>query len=87
MEGCARTNPEQDRVLAQGRSSDECQRLKSDINLSLSVWHSTSMTNIPRETLLSATFTLTILSFTVLILLNYSLIFIFYFECFVRSQP
>jgi len=31
MEGRPWTNPEQDRVLAQGRSSGECQRLKSDI--------------------------------------------------------
>jgi len=31
MEGRPRTNPEQDRVLAQGRSSGECQRLKSNI--------------------------------------------------------
>ena len=71
MEGRPRRNPEQDRVLAQGRSSGECQRLKSDIYLSLSVWHSTSITNFPRENLLSESFSLTILSFTVLILLNY----------------
>jgi len=31
MEGRHRTDPEQDRVLAQGQSSGECQRLKSDI--------------------------------------------------------
>jgi len=43
-------------------------RLKSDIYLSLSVWHSTSITNFPRENLLSEAFSLTILSFTVLIL-------------------
>jgi len=43
-------------------------RLKSDIYLSLSVWHSTSITNFPRENLLSAAFSLTILSLTVLIL-------------------
>ena len=43
-------------------------RLKSDIYLSLSVWHSTSITNFPRENLLSETFSLTILSLTVLIL-------------------
>jgi len=71
MEGRPRTNPEQDRVLAQGRSSGECQRLKSDIYLSLSVWHSTLITNFPWENLLSEAFSLTILSFTVLILLNY----------------
>jgi len=65
MEGRPRTNPKQDRVLAQGRSSGECQRLKSDIYLSLSVWHSTSITNIPQENLLSEAFSLTILSFTV----------------------
>jgi len=45
MEGRPRTIPEQDRVLAQGRSSGECQRLRSDIYLSLSVWHSTLITN------------------------------------------
>jgi len=46
-------------------------RLKSYIYLSLSVWHSTSITNFPRENLLSEAFSLTILSLTVLILLNY----------------
>jgi len=51
MEGRPQTNPEQDRVLAQGRSSGECQRLKSDIYKGLSVWHSTSITNFPRENL------------------------------------
>jgi len=71
MEGRPRTNPEQDRVLTQGRSSGECQRLKSDIYLSLSVWHSTSITNFPQENLLSEVFSYTILSFTVWILLNY----------------
>jgi len=81
MEGRPQTNPELDRVLAQGRSSGECQRLKSDIYLSLSVWHSTSITNFPRENLLTEAFSLTILSLTVLILreLFYS-IFIFYFD-------
>jgi len=68
MEGRPQTNPEQDRVLVQGRSSGECQRLKSDIYLSLSVWHSTSITNFPQEHLLSETFSLTILSLTVFIL-------------------
>ena len=71
MDGRHRTNPEQDRVLTQGRSSRECQRLKSDIYLSLSVWHSTSITNFPQENLLSEVFSYTILSFTVWILLNY----------------
>jgi len=42
-------------------------RLKSDIYLSLSVWHSTSITNFPRENLLSEAFSLTILSLTVLL--------------------
>jgi len=51
MEGIPRTKPDQDTVLAQGPSSGECQRLKSDIYLSLSVWHSTSITNFPRENL------------------------------------
>ena len=64
MEGRPRTSPEKDRVLALGRSSGECQRLKSDIYLSLSVWHSTSITNFPQERLLSEAFSLTILSFT-----------------------
>jgi len=68
MEGRPRTNPEQDRVLAQGRSSGECQRLKSDIHLSLGVWHSTSITNFPQENLLTEAFSLTILSLTVFIL-------------------
>jgi len=65
MEGRPRTNPEQDRVFAQGRSSGECQRLKSDIYVSLSVWHSSLITNFPQENLLSDAFSLTILSFTV----------------------
>jgi len=65
MEGRPQTNSEQDRVLAQGRTSGECQRLKSDIYLSLSVWHSTLITNFPRENLLSKAFSLTISSFTV----------------------
>jgi len=68
MEGRPRTDAVQDRVLAQGRSSGQCQRLKSDIYLSLSVWHSTSITNFPRENSLSEAFSLTILSLTVLIL-------------------
>jgi len=71
MEGRPQTNPEQDRVLAQGRSSGESQRLKSDIYLCLSVWHSTSITNFLRENLLSEALSFTILSFTALILLNY----------------
>jgi len=68
MAGRPRTNPVQDTVLAPGRSSGECLWLKSDIYLSLSVWHSTSITNFPRENLLSEAFSLTILSLTVLIL-------------------
>ena len=44
------------------------QRLKSDIYLSLSVWHSTSITHFPQENLLREAFSLTILSLTVLIL-------------------
>ena len=87
MEGRPWTNPDLVSMLAQGRSSGECHRLKSDIYLSLSVWHSTLITNFPRENSLSEAFSLKILSFTVLILLNYYLIFIFYFECLVRSQP
>jgi len=68
MEGRPRTNPEQDRVLAQDQSSGECQRLKSDIYLSLSVSHSTSITSFPQANLLSEAFCLTILSLTVLII-------------------
>jgi len=45
IEGRTRTSPEHDRVLAQGWSSGQCQRLESDIYLSLSVWHPTSTTN------------------------------------------
>jgi len=75
-------SPEHDGVLTQGWSSGECQRLKSDIYLSLSFWHSTSITNFPQENLLSEAFSLTILSFTVFFdssLIIYSM-FIFYFE-------
>ena len=61
-------SPEQDRVLAQGRCSGECQRLKSDIYLSFSVWYSTSKTYFPQQNLLCKAFSLTILSFTALIL-------------------
>ena len=68
MEGRPWTNPEQDRVLTHGRSSGECQMLKSDIYLSLSVWHSTSITNFPQENLLREAFSLTILSLTIFIL-------------------
>jgi len=87
MEGRPWTDPEQDRVLGQGRSSRECQRLKSDIYLSLSFWHSTSITNFPQENLLSEAFSLTILCFTVDSFELFYHIFIFYFECLVRSQP
>ena len=75
-------------MLAQGQSSVECQRLKSDIYISLRVWHSTSITNFSRENLLSEAFSLTILSLTVLILpeLFYS-IFIFYFEFWCSRNP
>jgi len=68
MEGRPRTNPEQDRVRVQGRSSGECQRLQSDMYLSLSIWNSTSITNFPPENLLSEAFSLRILSLTVFIL-------------------
>jgi len=68
MEGRPRTSAEQARGLTQGRSSGECQKLQSDIYLSLSVWHSTSITNFPGENLLSEAFSLTILSLTVLTL-------------------
>jgi len=56
----------QDRMLAQGWSIGENQRLKSDMYLSLSVWHSTSSTNDPQENLLSQAFILIILSLTIL---------------------
>jgi len=72
MESRPRTSPEQDRVLAQGRSSGECQMLKSDIYFSLSVSHSTSIINFPRENLLSEAFQLNHIKFYGLILLNYS---------------
>jgi len=62
-----KTNQVHTTELAQGRSSGECQRLKSDIYLSSSVWHSTSIINFPRENLLSKGFSLTILSLTILI--------------------
>ena len=68
MEDRPQTSPEQDRLLTHCHSSGECQRLKSDISLSLTAWHSTSITNFPRENLLSEAFSLTILSLTVLIL-------------------
>jgi len=64
MEGTPWKSPEQDRVLSQGWSSGECQRLKSDIYLSIRVWHSTSITNDSQENLLSEAFRLTILCFT-----------------------
>jgi len=52
MEGRHLRSPEQDRVLPQGRTSGECQRLKSDIYLSLSVWYSTLKTNISSSELI-----------------------------------
>jgi len=52
MEGRSRTSPEQELMLTQGRSSGECQRLKSDIHLGLSVWHSTSNTNLSSRELI-----------------------------------
>jgi len=58
MEGRPRTNPEQDRVLAPGRSNGECQRLKSDIYVSLSVWHSTSIANFSSRELIECSFQL-----------------------------
>jgi len=84
--GYTSDSPDQDRVLAQGRSSGECQGLKPDIYLSFSIWHSTSITHFPRENLLHEAFSLMILSLTILILLNY-FIFIFYFESLVQLQP
>jgi len=52
MESRPGTSPEQDRVLTQGQSSGDCQRLKSDIYLSLSVWHSASTTNFSSRELI-----------------------------------
>jgi len=60
MEGTPWTKSVQDRVLAQGRSNGECERLKSDFYLSLCVWHSTLITNFPQENLLSEAFSLKI---------------------------
>jgi len=65
MEDRPWTSPEQDIVLKQAQSSDECQELKSDIYLSLSIWHSTSTSNFLRENILSEAFSLTMLIFTV----------------------
>ena len=65
MEGRPRTSLSQIGYSQQGRSSGEYQSLKSDIYVSLSVWHSTSITNFPQENLLSEAFSLTLLSFTV----------------------
>ena len=55
-------------MLAQGWSSGECQRLKSDIYLILTVMNSTAITNFPQETLLSETLSLRIFTFTILLL-------------------
>ena len=52
MEGRPRTSPELDRVLVQGRSCGEYQRLKSDIYLSISVWHSTLITKFSSRELI-----------------------------------
>jgi len=71
MEGRPQTSPKQDRVLAQGQSSTECQRLKSDFYLSLSTWHSTLRTNFPEKELIERSFHLNHIKFYYLILLNY----------------
>jgi len=71
MEGRPRTALSSTRVLDESRSSGECQRFKSDINISLSVCHSSLIINFPRENLLSYSFSLTVLSITILIVLNY----------------
>jgi len=86
MEGRPRTSPEQDWVLAQGRSSGKCQSLKSDIYLSLSVWHSTLITNFPQENILSEAFSLMILSLPVLILHELFTLSLSSTLSFVRSQ-
>ena len=87
MEGRPRTSPVEDRVLVHGRSIGECQMLKSDIYLSLRVWHSTSITNFPRENLLSEAFSLTILSLTFLILRELFTLSLSSTLSLVRSQP
>ena len=40
-------SPEPGRVLAPGRCSGECQRLRSDIYISLRVWDSTATQTFP----------------------------------------
>jgi len=88
MEGRPRTNPEQARVLAQGRSSGECQRLKSEYLLKfkrLAFYFDNQL--FLERTKLSEASSLTILSFTVDSSELFYLIFIFYFECLVRPQP
>ena len=52
-------------MVAQGGSSGECSWLKSDINLSLSIWYSSLITNFPQGNLLSEAFSLMILSIIV----------------------
>ena len=54
MEGRPRTNPEQDRVGCSHKVGVvvNVKRLKSDIYLSLSVWHSTSITNFSSRELI-----------------------------------
>jgi len=71
MEGRPRTSPALDRTLVQGQSSGQCQRLKSDIYLSLSVWHSTSTTNFSTRQLIESSFKLNYIKFYLLILVNY----------------
>jgi len=63
MEGRTWTSPEQDRLLAQGRSSGDLLRLKSAIYLSLSVWHSTSMTNLSSREPIESSFELNDIKF------------------------
>jgi len=65
MEGKPPTTLSRTECTQQGPSCGECQRLKSDIYLSFSIWHSSLITNFPHENLLSEAFCLMILSFTV----------------------
>jgi len=69
--GWTSDSPEQDKVLEQDWSSGEFLRLRSDIYLSLNICHCTSLINDPQENLLSEVVSLTILTFTILIILNY----------------
>jgi len=88
MEGRPRTNPEQDRVLAQ--MSEVVVNVKG-LNLNLLKFKRLAFyfdnQLFLKRTKLSQASSLTLLSFTVDSYELFYLIFIFYFECMVRSQP